>query len=205
MYIFRKAKGERDYHDLFKLRYRVYCLEKKWLDKNNYPDQKERDTYDSYSTHFIAQGVNGQIVATSRLIEYWRTVEGLPIQKHPKLSNWFSEKKMCAEMSRFAIDYNIKELDVKPWVMGKKITLGLTHAIYHYSKSIGIEEIYIVAEIPFMSLMNSWGFCFKTIAEPDFYMGDICIPAILNIEECEKHMQIKKPSLYQWFQKEITN
>lgn len=53
----------------FRLRYRVYCLDKAYEDPSTFPDGQEVDEYDAYSVHFIAcDRVTGEVVAGLRLV-----------------------------------------------------------------------------------------------------------------------------------------
>ncbi|MBD3385465.1 hypothetical protein GF407_11140 [candidate division KSB1 bacterium] len=55
MYTFRQARTQADYEALYKLCYRAYCVERKWLPAKNYSDQTEKDIYDRSSTIFSSR------------------------------------------------------------------------------------------------------------------------------------------------------
>ena len=62
MIYFKSAEIIKEYSDLYSLRYRVYCTENHCFDSENYPDQKEKDSFDAFATHFIAVDPNKQII-----------------------------------------------------------------------------------------------------------------------------------------------
>jgi N-acyl amino acid synthase of PEP-CTERM/exosortase system len=55
---------EQSYH----LRYQVYCVERRFLHAEDYPDQLERDAFDRHSVHVGAVDGDGQLAATARLV-----------------------------------------------------------------------------------------------------------------------------------------
>lgn len=52
----------------YRLRYQVYCIERKFLDAAAYPDRRELDEFDEHSVHLGVVDDNGDLAATARLI-----------------------------------------------------------------------------------------------------------------------------------------
>ena len=52
----------------YKLRYRVYCLERRFLKAADYPDQLEYDEFDRSSIHIGLVNRDRETLATSRLV-----------------------------------------------------------------------------------------------------------------------------------------
>ena len=50
---YRRATTDQDIELMQRLRYRVYCEEKQFLDSGPYHKFRETDQYDQYATHFI--------------------------------------------------------------------------------------------------------------------------------------------------------
>ena len=66
---------------LHRLRYKVYCLEDKFVAMDDCPDALETDEYDAHSTHFAGEDPSsGRVVATVRLVPY--TSLGFPLERH---------------------------------------------------------------------------------------------------------------------------
>ena len=57
--------------------YQVYCVEREFLDADNYPDQLEVDEFDRYAWHFGTLDSTGRLVATARLVA--PSILGLPL------------------------------------------------------------------------------------------------------------------------------
>jgi len=87
--------------DVFRLRYRVYCLELKWEAPND--TGLEIDQYDEYSSHYlIRHRASGEPAATVRLI--LQNPLGFPIQKSADIR--LDAISNPAEASRFCVSEN---------------------------------------------------------------------------------------------------
>ncbi|HYJ95214.1 MAG TPA: GNAT family N-acyltransferase, partial [Vicinamibacterales bacterium] len=58
------------------LRYQVYCVERRFLNPDDYPDQRERDEFDRHSLHLGVLSPDGALLATARLVKV--NLIGLP-------------------------------------------------------------------------------------------------------------------------------
>src|SRR5215207_9063767 len=52
-----------------RLRYQAYCLERRFLNADDYPDQLEFDDFDPESVHVGVLGVDGQLAGTARIVK----------------------------------------------------------------------------------------------------------------------------------------
>ena len=68
MYTYRMVEDAEEKELIYKLRYDIYCEEKRWLDSSNYLKRIEYDKYDENSLHFGAFDVNNILVGSVRLI-----------------------------------------------------------------------------------------------------------------------------------------
>jgi N-acyl amino acid synthase of PEP-CTERM/exosortase system len=64
----------------YRLRYQVYCLERKFLSAVDYPSELEVDVFDRDSVHVGVLDVNGDVVGTARIVTAGRA--GLPLLRH---------------------------------------------------------------------------------------------------------------------------
>ena len=64
----------------YRLRYQVYCLERRFLPAEDYLDGLEVDMFDRHSVHIGVLDARGAVVATARLIE--PSAAGLPLFDH---------------------------------------------------------------------------------------------------------------------------
>ncbi|NOR80806.1 MAG: PEP-CTERM/exosortase system-associated acyltransferase [Methyloprofundus sp.] len=88
----------------YSIRYQVYCEEKGFENKNDFPMEMEKDNYDQSSEHFIVRHKeSGEWVAAMRLVISGKN--GLPMEQHCVLheeieSNHFQK---AAELSRLCV------------------------------------------------------------------------------------------------------
>jgi len=193
MIIFKKAETATEYRELYALRYKVYCLEKKWLNLKDYPDGEEKDEYDKRSIHFVALNPNGDVVGTLRLILN-SNPNSLPIENHPSINGQLATKN-GTEISRLAVDEHFRNGDV---------TLGLYRLIYHYSKGEHLDTFFIVVDPSFLKLLHLLDFNFMPIGKPAFYFGDLTVPAMWNLKDAEIYIKINNSRLYNWLQQDPT-
>ena len=67
--------------DSYRIRYQVYCVEKGFLDPEDYPDRIETDEYDAQAIHLLARHRdNGIAAGTARLI--LDSALGFPLETH---------------------------------------------------------------------------------------------------------------------------
>ncbi|MCA1586593.1 MAG: GNAT family N-acetyltransferase, partial [Acidobacteria bacterium] len=64
----------------YRLRYQVYCVERKFLPAENYPDQREIDAFDRYSIHVGAVDSQDRLVGTGRVVRV--NMVGLPLFRY---------------------------------------------------------------------------------------------------------------------------
>jgi len=91
--------------ELFALRYQVYCIEKGFLAKEEYPNGEESDPFDAGAVHFAAVDRAGEVVGSVRLVPHTPGI-GFPYQEHCR--NLFSGGKElpienAAEISRLLV------------------------------------------------------------------------------------------------------
>ena len=96
----------------YRLRYQVYCLETGYEDPVNFPDQRESDSFDRRSVHFILKSqLTGEWIAAMRLV-VGRLAE-LPISRFATIdkerllrltkTNSLDELTLAAEVSRMCV------------------------------------------------------------------------------------------------------
>jgi N-acyl amino acid synthase of PEP-CTERM/exosortase system len=67
---------EKSYH----LRYQVYCLERKFLRAEDYPQELECDEFDRHSIHVGAVDARGELAGTARIVRVSEI--GLPLFRY---------------------------------------------------------------------------------------------------------------------------
>ncbi len=64
----------------YRLRYQVYCLERKFLRAEDYPNGLEIDEFDRHAAHIGAIDSHGELAGTARVVR--ASEQGLPIFEH---------------------------------------------------------------------------------------------------------------------------
>lgn len=101
---FRQATTRQEIENVQRLRYRVYCEEKQFIDGSQFPDQRETDAYDQYATHFLFADSD----APEQLIGCFRIILASPLAFPLEHEFGFRldslTRRHAAEMSRMIID-----------------------------------------------------------------------------------------------------
>src|ERR1700681_2365104 len=106
----------------FSLRYRVYCLERAFLNSENYADHLETDAFDAHSLHCGTMNLQGELVATVRLVQ--DSVAGFPMLRHctifPGETELYRPENFVVEVSRLSVSrrYRRREDDGAYGVQG---------------------------------------------------------------------------------------
>ena len=181
-------------NEIFRLRYKVYCLECGYEDACDYINHLETDEYDRVATHFCAcESKSEQIIGTARIILPSPT--GLPV------FNYFSvdrelllsiEPDRVGEISRLAIskEYRrrmvdeaiydgdnvidlINEREKRNWRRRyeNELVTGLYHCIYRESLELGLTHLYAIMSDGLSALLTRWGFVWQPIGPKVDYHG----------------------------------
>lgn len=97
--------------EVYRLRYRVYCLENKFLDLTNYPDRMEKDEYDHHSAHILLKHrPSGRFIGTARMVfqDRLNPFKVFPVEKYLQVDTNLMDinklpRQTIAEVSRFAV------------------------------------------------------------------------------------------------------
>jgi len=164
---FYKVEKEDDLEDVYRLRYRIYCLEKGFETKEKYPDGIEMDEYDVYSIHFIAR-VFEEAVGTARLI--LNNPLGFPAEKYCKtdIASFSIRKEQTVEISRFAVSNTlVRALNFDR----TNILIGLFREIYQETKQLGIEHVCAAMGEGLQRLLCKYGILFSPLGPVVDYHG----------------------------------
>ena len=71
----------KDLRELFALRYQVYCVERRFLAGDEYPNGEESDLFDAAAVHFAAVDRAGKVLGSVRLVQHTPGI-GFPYQEH---------------------------------------------------------------------------------------------------------------------------
>jgi N-acyl amino acid synthase of PEP-CTERM/exosortase system len=192
VYRFGQVERGRFLVESFKLRYRVFCLDKGFLPPDAYPDGIEVDAYDDRAMHFVALDPAERVVGTARLIV--DSELGLPLDPYVcrKCSEKLRALQHCrvGEISRLAIslprDHSPganRPRPVRPW--NSVVALGLYREICIAGRSAGITHFIVAMERSLSRLLAIQGFPFQAVGPEVDYHGPVR-PYLLDAREGER-------------------
>ncbi|MDD5599203.1 MAG: GNAT family N-acetyltransferase [Victivallaceae bacterium] len=190
MYHFEHVVSPAGRKTAFRLRYEVYCKEKRWLDPEEYSDMQEKDEHDRKSETFLAyDSDSGQPIGTARLI-IDDGAAPLHIVKHPALDNSFNTVN-SVEISRMAILASARQGNV---------FIGLIRMLFrHILEHCGdFDYIYFSVEERFLKKVNQLGFEFIPFASTALWYCDQLVPARQVISEMDNCVKRNNPEFNRW-------
>jgi N-acyl amino acid synthase of PEP-CTERM/exosortase system len=188
----------------YRLRYQVYCLERKFLPADNYPHQLEIDEFDDRSMHVGAVDIRGELAGTIRGV---RTSEaGFPLLRHctisPQETALFESGHALVELSRLCVSrrYNRRAVDgfcgagadgaasAPPEGSGERrdgrgeLFLSVMKAMYQATKRIGATHWIAAFEKSLHRMFTYHGFPFRQIGPESDYAGPVA-PHAMDLRE----------------------
>lgn len=173
---FKTAQSELELERCYRLRFQVYCKEKRWLPSENYPDGLEIDEYDDKAVHIIALDEDLQVVGMMRILQE-KYFTRLPYLDHPGLRNKAMDLPNLAELSRFVVTSS----KYRYYVL-----LGIFRLIYQTSRQLGIDHWMFVSEPSMIRFMDRFKFYFNPICTPAKFFGGFTLIATCDIGKNEE-------------------
>jgi N-acyl amino acid synthase of PEP-CTERM/exosortase system len=206
---------------VFALRYRVYCVDRRFLPAEDYPDRLESDAFDRMSTHFCAFDRQDRVVGAVRLVRASAT-SPFPFQQH--CHQLFEGVALpptgqAAEVSRLVIDRHFlrragdgpegipleeAQADEAPCERLERrtnkpeIVLGLYRSMYRHSRRTGIRYWYAAMERSLARALMRYQFEFRRIGPETDYFGPVA-PYVASLDELEQRLARENPDLLRWF------
>lgn len=207
--------------EVFRLRYKVFCIENPFEDKNAFPDQLEHDAYDPHSSHILLrENERGQAIGTIRLIRpnHANLRGSFPMQgvcSHDLIQNPDAVRNFC-EVSRLCItkDFRRSKADkakttgvhlkdfLKNPSLSKTMTrhlipyapLGLFKEAFSWALDHGAANCVAVMEPHLIRSLRKIGFRCAHLGETVEFHGTRQ-PIIFNIKQMYDHLLISNSFL----------
>lgn len=157
---------------VYRLRYRVFCLEKGWYNAEEFPSRLEQDAYDDYASHLVAQDETGQVLGCVRLISESRCPLGLPITSHPYMAGQLPGG--CAEVSRLAL---------LPQARDGRLLRQLVQQLEQYARRQGIQRLLMLLPDRLQRRLRRFGLPLCSLGEYGYFQGLLSQPCQLLITE----------------------
>jgi N-acyl-L-homoserine lactone synthetase len=190
--LIKSATTEKEVFDVFKLRYQIYCLEKRFEKAEDYPSRMEFDLYDPYSVQLIAYQEEIPL-GTARVI--LPNKHGLPVEHHCNVDiNSVCGSRDVAEISRLSVSSEaMKNLDVDR----SRVTLGIIKQIYTICSKLGVVYCFAAMNRALQRLLSNCGIHFTQAGQPVEYHG-IRIPYFFPVADFEKNIFEKRKDIFEF-------
>jgi N-acyl amino acid synthase of PEP-CTERM/exosortase system len=184
-----------------RLRYEVYCDERRFLPPEHYPDGLERDAFDAHSVHLGVLNSRGELIAGARLVQPRGT--GLPLSRYctlfPGEPSLLDPSRRIVEISRVLVSRSYTRRagdgyyglpDPETGTCGSErrgsadVGLALYRTIYQVSKRHGFTHWVIAAETSLRRLLKRHGLHFRPVGPESDYYG-LVAPCLLEIQKFE--------------------
>ena len=214
--------------EIYKLRYEVYCLERAYLQREDFAEELETDSFDVCSTHFAAWTLKGDMVGTVRLVQPGPQ-QGYPFEGHCTVFSDFvlPPREQAAEISRLAVKKNFRRrrgdsmegvskdfvekgstASIKPAAAGRDkrgngplLLLGMYREMYRHSRATGIRFWFAAMERSLARSLEKMGFKFVPIGPQIDYYGPVT-PYMVDLQDLEQRLQRDNQFLAAWFNDE---
>jgi phenylacetate-CoA ligase len=190
---------EKSYH----LRYQVYCLERKFLSAEDYPQEVESDEFDRHSIHVGAVDTRGELAGTARIVRVSEI--GLPLFRH--CTRFVHEAEFQAadthivEVGRlivsrtyrrrvgddpYGVNHASKDTSANRGEDRRRgredVLQTLMKAVYQVTKRIGATHWLAAMEAPLERLLVQYGLPFRLIGPESDYFG-LVAPYKMDLKE----------------------
>ncbi len=186
----------------YKLRYQIYCLERRFESPAAFPDQQETDIYDKNSVHFIVRHRDtGRWVGAMRLV--LAVPAKLPLARVSTIDAVAIESvkgAVVSEASRLCVlrsqDWGTKEhLDI---VHPSTVTLALIRAAREYNLTHNIQLSYFLITSQFARILGRVGIEISSVGPITLHRGPRR-PYVHDWKNGYKAMRDKAPLVYDMF------
>jgi N-acyl amino acid synthase of PEP-CTERM/exosortase system len=175
-----------------RLRYQVYCVERGFLPAHEYPDQLERDDFDTHSVHVGVVDSYGELAATARLVLPNRGV--LPLFQHcalfPTEGTVNDESNMVVEVSRVSVSrgYDRRRLWANGpdnrWLRTAEPFLTLLKAVVCSARHVGATHLIGATDAALHRRLVRLGFPYRVAGPTVDYYGPVA-PHLMSLAELD--------------------
>lgn len=191
----------------YRLRYTVYCLERKFLPAEAYPAGLEIDEFDGHSLHVGALDPSGAVAGTSRAVKASAT--SLPLFDHctsfPHETEFTRGNPRLVEVGRLVVDrrYRRRENDVlrnagnsstpghisaydgrERRRVGEDVFMTVLQILYEETRRIGATHWLTAMQEPLRQQLVQHGFPFRAFGPEGDYFGPV-IPYQMALQELD--------------------
>lgn len=164
----------------YSLRYQVYCVERRFLPVENYPNRLECDEFDRHSLHLGTIDRHGDLAGTARLVR--ASLAGLPLFRHCRTFEHeievYRPRHQVVEVSRLAVSRHYRRRRDG----SDALVTSLYKTLYQASKRCGFTHWVVATEPSLQRLVAQYGFPFRQIGPEIDYFGPVA-PYVMDLAE----------------------
>jgi hypothetical protein len=180
-----------------KLVFNRYCLDMKWFDPDDYPEQMILDDYDQHSV-FIVIYKDGNVIGGTRLVR--DSGMGFPHERIIGITlpyiNSGPDARVKDKLERIDRGQIMEVTKTISTSVKNMISKDLAKALYWYGSYEGIKVFYMVIDMIFFLQCHKINVPLHPIAISGYIDGSWTIPAVLFTDEIET--EIKKNNSLFW-------
>ena len=201
--------------DVFRFRYQIYCNEKQFLSRIDYPHGMEFDEYDDQAVHFIVYGDDQAPLGYMRTIDDSRGGR-FPLFDHgltvhpdfivPPTGRAVETSRMMVRSDYrhafrsatdgFSTRHTLKDPPARN--ASDLIQLKLLRLAYRHALESDVRWFFAAIERPMARKLNMMGFPFKAIGPVGDYFGAV-LPYALDLRELESRLQSGFPKVWSFY------
>jgi len=188
-----------------RLRYEVYCLERRFVDAALCAEGQESDEYDPHAVHFAATTPSGSVVATLRLV--LNSPLGFPLEAHADgllVARPGPERARAGEISRLIVAADYRAGTIRQPLL----LFGLFRHLYEECRRLDLGYLVAAMEGGLARLLRRLGFHFLPLGGSISYFGEVVPygatlasmrPGYENILDYERTCLIGSASPFRYF------
>jgi len=171
----------------YRLRYQVYCVERRFLDASRYPLGREADEFDAYSIHLGVIDPQGELAGTARLVT--ANPIGFPMLQHcaffPEVHTLDTPPAVPVEVSRVAISrgYARPRRHSSPFNRFEPF-LSLVKAMVQGARRAGATHLMGATDAALHRWLVHFGLPYRVSGPAVDYYGAVS-PCIMSLEELD--------------------
>jgi len=168
----------------YRLRYQVYCVERRFLNAGDYPDQLETDEFDGDSVHVGAVDMFGELAATARIVK--PNGRGFPMFRHcalfPDVPTLNQPGTVPVEVSRVSISRSYVRRERR---RRTEPFLTLLNAVIRAAKRAGATHLIGATDAALHRWLVHYGFPYRFVGPEVDYYG-LVAPCIMSLHELDE-------------------
>jgi N-acyl amino acid synthase of PEP-CTERM/exosortase system len=162
------------------VRFNVFCCERGFLSEADYPDQIERDEFDSHATHLAVEH-HGDVLGTARLVPH--SDLGFPLERYCDAGIPSAFRPTTAEVSRLAVPRSVAsryDASVAAICRSRKVATRLYQTVYRIAVEMQLTHLVAAMEPSLVRILRPFDMIWLPVG-PEVDYGGPVRPYLLSI------------------------